>query len=127
MQLFLTIGKYFLIFTLLASSVAHIFYGQISDGFIPDFLPKQAVHIAAAIVETATAIAMLLPRYSRYGNGACLILMLAFLPLHTVDLFADAPVVGSTMAAAIRLGVQFLFVFWAYQLAMQSTKKIIES
>ncbi len=116
MQTFTLIGKYFLALTLLASPVAHLFYGELTDGFIPDFLPKRAVHIAAALLEIATAVAMLLPRYSRLGAWACLGLMLAFLPLHAVDVFREQPVIGSFTAALIRLPLQFLFVYWAYLL-----------
>jgi hypothetical protein len=40
--------------------------------------------------------------------------MLAFLPLHLMDVFKDAPAIGSHKAALVRLPLQFVFILWAW-------------
>jgi uncharacterized membrane protein len=43
------------------------------------------------------------------------LLMIAFLPLHIVDVFKDNPAIGSTTLAYIRLPIQFILIYWAWK------------
>lgn len=99
---------------LILGAVGHINSPEVSSGFIPDFLPKQLVHIAAAIVEAALGIGVFIKPYRKKALYGIFILMILFLPLHVIDLFRETPIIGSQTAAIIRVLVQFVFIFLAW-------------
>jgi len=99
---------------LILGAVGHVTSPEVSSGFIPDFLPKQLVHIAATIVEAALGIGVFIKPYRKRALQGICILMILFLPLHVIDLFREAPIIGSQTAAIIRVLVQFLFIFLAW-------------
>jgi uncharacterized membrane protein len=41
-------------------------------------------------------------------------MMLAFLPLHILDVFKENPAIGSHEAALVRLPLQFVLILWAW-------------
>jgi hypothetical protein len=43
-----------------------------------------------------------------------MILMIAFLPIHIIDIFRENPVIGSQVAALIRVPVQLLIIAGAW-------------
>lgn len=103
---------------LIGSAAGHIFSPEISTGFIPEFLPATPVHILTAIVEALLGVGLLIPRYRKHAFLGVFILMIAFLPLHVIDLFREAPVIGSEMAAIIRVIVQIgliLIALWGWR------------
>lgn len=79
--------------------------------FVPSFLPfaKPIVYISG-VLEIVFGVAYFIPKLRLIGAWGILILMLAFLPIHLMDVFADAPAIGSKTAAYVRLFVQFLFI-----------------
>lgn len=99
---------------LIFGAYGHISTPEMSNGFIPDFLPKSAVHILMAVIEASLGILTLIPRTRKYGLTGIFFLMIAFLPIHIIDLLSENPVIGSKMAAAIRLLVQFFLIFLAW-------------
>ena len=101
---------------------AHFANQALSSGFIPDFLPKQAVHIVTGIVEIALGIGLFIPQYRTQAAWGIFGLMIAFLPLHVMDLFREQPIIGSVKAAQIRVPVQFLFIFMAWFIAKNTDK-----
>jgi uncharacterized membrane protein len=82
--------------------------------FVPAFLPKLAIVYISGIVEIVLGIGAIIPRFRQIACMGILVLMLLFLPLHTLDVFVDNPAIGSHKAAMIRLPVQFLFIAWAW-------------
>jgi len=56
----------------------------------------------------------MIPRYRSLGTLGILLLMLAFLPLHVMDVFSDQPAIESHQLALIRLPIQFVFILWAW-------------
>lgn len=103
---------------LLISSVGHIVSPELSTGFIPQFLPVTPVHIAAAIVECALAIGLVIPTTRKWAFLGFFLLMLIFLPLHVLDLFQDKPVIGSFPAAVVRVVIQIVLIgsaWWGWK------------
>ncbi len=82
--------------------------------FVPDFLPQMAIVYLSGIVEIAVGLAVFIPKYRHWGTLGILILMLVFLPLHTLDFFSQNPAIGSHQAAVIRLPIQFVLIAWAW-------------
>ncbi len=82
--------------------------------FFADFLPKVALNYASGIAEIVVGIMVFIPKYRSWGTLGILCLMLAFLPLHLLDIFRENPAVGTHQIAVVRLPVQFLFIAWAW-------------
>ena len=95
--------------------------------FIPDFLPKEMVNYLTGIVEIAVGLCAFIPKLRSQGTLGILILMVAFLPLHIMDVFKDSPAVGSHQVALIRLPFQFVFIAWAWFIhkTQTSPRKVI--
>jgi uncharacterized membrane protein len=104
----------FLLF--IAGGLAHIYNPALSDGFIPSFLPKKAVHYLAAVMEFCLAIGLLFPQTRKWAAWGIIGLLCFFLLLHIQDLFRDQPVIGSKIAAFIRIPFQLIFIYFAWLL-----------
>lgn len=102
---------------LVAGGVGHQLSPETTGGMIPDFIPKPLAHGIATAVELGLGAMVLIPKTRRLGLIGFSVLMLAFLPIHVVDLLQDTPVIGSKMAAWIRLAVQFVFIGLGWRLA----------
>ena len=92
----------------------HFLNPDMYNPFIPDFMPKVLVNNASGALEIAVGIAAMIPRYRAWGTLGLHALMLAFLPLHVMDVFKENPAIGSHEMALIRLPVQFIFILWAW-------------
>ncbi len=92
----------------------HFINPEIYDPFIPDFLPKDLINYAAGVLEIMLGIGAMIPRCRSLGTLGILLLMLAFLPLHLIDVFKENPAIGSHEMALIRLPIQFVFILWAW-------------
>ena len=114
MNIIKTISTYLLALLFLAGAWAHIMKPEISDGFIPDFFNKKLVHIGAAIAELIAGVGILIKKWRKHAALLIIILLLAFLPLHVMDVFKEVPVIGSKTASYIRVPVQLLFISMAW-------------
>lgn len=108
---------------MILAGMMHFIKPHIYDLFIPDWLPKNTVNYITGIIEIVSGIATLLPRFRKCGTLGILCLMLAFLPLHTLDLFKQQPAIGSHQAALIRFPIQFILIFWAWFIYKNSKEK----
>ena len=82
--------------------------------FFPDFLPKEILNYIVGVLEIAVGVLVFIPQYRHIGTMGILYMMVAFLPLHILDVFSEHPAVGTHQIAMIRLPFQFLFILWAW-------------
>ena len=82
--------------------------------FIPDFLPKEIINYLAGILEITFGVGVFIPAFRSWATLGILGLMIAFLPLHIIDVFSDIPAIGSHQLALIRLPIQFVLILWAW-------------
>jgi uncharacterized membrane protein len=118
MKIFQIIVIFILAFLMLTGAFNHLYAPETYNEFIPEFFSKSLANILSAIAEAAIGIALLIPKYRKWGGLGFFLLMLAFLPIHIWDLTKDAPAIGSKVAAIIRTAVQFLFLaagWWIYK------------
>lgn len=94
--------------------INHFLKPEMYYPFFPDFLPKAALNYLVGALEIVVGVAVFIPRFRALGTLAILWMMLAFLPLHIVDVFRENPAVGTHQIALIRLPVQFVFILWAW-------------
>lgn len=99
---------------MILGGVMHFINPEMYNLFIPDFLPKNLINYAVGMLEMAAGIGAMIPRYRVTGTLVILLLMLAFLPLHIIDVFKENPAIGSEQAAFIRLPIQFVLIIWAW-------------
>lgn len=102
----------------------HVYAPEIYAPFIPDFFSESFANIVSAIAEGIIGIALIVPKYRRWGGLGFCILMILFLPIHIWDFTKEIPAIGSKLAAGIRLAVQFLFIaagWWIYKTSPKTT------
>ncbi len=99
---------------LLFGGVYHFINPVMYDPFIPDFLPKNLVNYGAGVLEITLGIGTFISRCRNLATLGILLLMIAFLPLHVIDVFKEHPAIGSHQAALVRLPLQFILILWAW-------------
>jgi uncharacterized membrane protein len=99
---------------LITAGINHFIRPAFYAGFIPDWLPLLTVNYATGIIEVALGFGMIIPRSRRSAGIGTLLLMVFFLPLHLLDTLRENPVIGSRLFAWIRLGLQFVLIYWAW-------------
>jgi uncharacterized membrane protein len=123
MKLFSKISRYLLAILFIAGSVGHILKPEVSDGFIPEFLPKNLVHYGTFAIELALGLCLLFNKFTKKASLFVVLLLLFFLGLHVVDCFRENPVIGSKMAAYIRVLFQFVFIYMGFVVNKNSVEK----
>ena len=105
---------------MILAGIMHFIKPHAYDNFIPDFMPKLLVNYGTGIIEILIGISTLTKRFRKLATLALLLLMIAFLPLHTIDLFKVQPAIGSHLLAIIRFPIQFILIVWAWFIHIQS-------
>jgi uncharacterized membrane protein len=93
------------------------------DNFIPDLMPKVLVNYVTGIIEILIGVGTITKIFRKQATLALLILMIVFLPLHTIDLFKVQPAIGSHLLAVIRFPIQFILIAWAWFIHVNSTSR----
>lgn len=99
---------------MIIGGVTHFVTPEMYGPFIPSFLPVNFVNMMAGVLEILLGIGLLIPQYNSRATLGLLVLMIAFLPLHIVDVFKEYPAIGTHEAALIRLPLQFILIIWAW-------------
>ncbi|MDA0347831.1 MAG: DoxX family membrane protein [Verrucomicrobia bacterium] len=97
--------------------INHFMHPEFYNPFIPDFLPKLWVNYATGLVEIILGAGLCIPACRRNSALGAMVLMIAFTPIHLLDLWSETPAIGSHKAAWIRIGVQGLFIAWMFWLS----------
>jgi uncharacterized membrane protein len=90
------------------------------NGFIPDFLPKLTVNYVFGFIEFVLGIGLFLNQTTKNAALGTFVLMLLFLPVHIWDLTKKRPAIGSKKLAIIRIPLQFLLMYCAYLIYINS-------
>jgi uncharacterized membrane protein len=102
--------------------INHFIKPEIYNSFIPDYLPKITVNYVMGFIEIALGIGLFVPKYRKVAVLGILILMIAFLPLHFLDIFKENPAIGNKTLAYIRLPLQFVLIYWSWLLKNKVAK-----
>lgn len=105
---------YLLSMMMLLGALGHIFAAAYYAPLIPDFIPEWFAHAFSIVAEGGLGIALLMPKYCKWGGLGFMVLMLVFLPLHMWDATKDVPAMGSQVAAIFRLVIQFVLIYMGY-------------
>ena len=99
---------------LIAGGVNHFLTPDLYLPFIPGGLPGLIIIYASGVIEVALGLGAFVPATRRLATLGILVLMIAFLPLHVMDVFKEHPAVGTHQVALIRLPLQFVLIAWAW-------------
>lgn len=124
-KIFKVLGFFFALF-IIYGGVQHFLKPDFYLPFVPSFLPlPMPIIYGSGVLEIIFGIAYFIPKFRYIGAWGILILMLIFLPIHVLDVFMDAPSIGSKTAAYIRLPVQFLFIALSWKMVNMSKPSVI--
>lgn len=91
--------------------VNHFLHPDMYAAFVPSFLSfTYPIIYGSGALEILLGILLVIPRYTYIAAYGLFALMILFLPIHIMDIFLDAPAIGSKTAAYIRLPLQFLLI-----------------
>jgi uncharacterized membrane protein len=99
---------------MIANGTYHFSKPETYFPFIPDFLPKSVINYCIAFLEISIGTAVFVPMLRPYALLALFVMMVLFLPIHIVDIFRQHPLIGTKAIAYQRLGLQFVFIIWAW-------------
>jgi uncharacterized membrane protein len=99
---------------LILGGISHFMNPLMYAGFFPEFALNPLINVLAGIAEIGLGIGALIPRFRPMATLGILLLMLAFLPLHIIDVLRENPAVGSHKNALIRLPFQLVLILWAW-------------
>lgn len=106
---------YILAVIIMLGGVSHFLTPEMFFPFIPEFLPAEFVNYASGLVEILVGLCYFIPSFRKFSALSMLILMIAFLPLHVIDVFVENPAIGSKTVAYFRLPIQFLLIYLAFK------------
>lgn len=99
---------------MLVGGIFHFVKPEIYDALIPNYLPKLAINYISGIVEIALGIGLFIPQTRKISAIGLFLLMIAFLPLHLIDIFAPHPAMGTMQIAIVRFVLHFGLIYWAW-------------
>jgi uncharacterized membrane protein len=110
------IGAYALGALMTAAGLAHFVITRKYLPIVPQFFPQRfTIVILSGAIELAAGIGLFFPGVRKESALVVLVLMLGFLPLHAWDLFRLRPAIGPHWVAAVRFGIQFVLIYWAWR------------
>jgi uncharacterized membrane protein len=114
MKIFKQILTYLFGVFMILGSYSHFTNPPMYAGFFPEYFPRDFINLMGGVVELLLGIGIFIPQTKSFTTLGILLLMLAFLPLHIIDVFKAHPAVVTHQIALIRLPIQFVFILWAW-------------
>ena len=96
------------------AGLMHFIKPEMYFPFIPNFLPKYALVYISGFIEFALGIMLFFKPTNKIAILGIFLLMIAFLPLHFLDIFQSKPAIGSHLLAIIRFPIQLLLIWMAW-------------
>ncbi|MGY0407182.1 MAG: hypothetical protein ACWIPJ_02330 [Polaribacter sp.] len=102
------------------TGIIHIIKPQKFKHFIPNFFPKNIVNYVVGVLEVSLALGLFFSETVKNTAIGIFILMVLFLPIHIWDATKTKPAIGSKKIAFTRIVLQFLLIYFAYLLVVNS-------
>lgn len=88
--------------------------------FIPSFFNKKLVNYIIGIIEFALGFALFFPITTKNASLGIIFLLIFLLPIHIWDVTRERPAIGSKSKAIIRIPFQFVLIYGAYFIYINS-------
>jgi uncharacterized membrane protein len=120
------IGRIAMGIMLLFTGSSHFFKTSEMVLMMPAFMPYKTlvVHLTGAM-ELAFAIALIIPRYSKWTAIVLIVFLLAILPANIIGSFKEVSLGGMEHGPTylyFRIPLQFLFIAWTYYFGIRLAK-----
>ena len=102
------------------AGIMHLIRPNFFKNFIPNFLPKLAVNYIFGVLEFILGLCLFFDSTIKNAAVGVFILLLIFLPIHIWDATKVKPAIGSKKVAFIRIPLQFLLMYCAYIIYINS-------
>lgn len=102
------------------AGIMHIIKPKVFKNFIPEFLPKLTINYIFGVIEFLLGFGLFLSLTVKNAALGIFILMILFLPIHIWDASKIRPAIGSKKVAYIRIPLQFLLMYCAYIMYINS-------
>ncbi len=109
------ISSFVLASFIILGGITHFIQPSLFLLFIPEFLPGNLINYLTGGAEIFIGFIFFFRPARLFATWAILFMMIAFLPLHIIDVFLDNPAIGSKTLAYIRLPLQFVLIYWAWK------------
>ena len=103
------------------AGVMHIIKPKIFKHFIPEGFPKKTINYIVGLVEFVLGLGLFFSQTVSNAALGIFILMIVFLPIHIWDVTKERPAIGSKRMAIIRIPLQFVLMYCAYLIYLEST------
>lgn len=97
------------------------FFAKVVPPFLADF--TMPIVYISGVIEIVIGLLLLTNKFQYEGALGFFLLMLAFLPLHIWDVFAENPFTGNQQNALVRLAMQFVLIGLPWKLKQLYSKK----
>lgn len=102
------------------AGVMHIIKPNVFKHFIPNQLPKKTINYIVGLVEFVLGLGLFFSQTVSNAALGIFILMIVFLPIHIWDVTKERPAIGSKRMAIIRIPLQFVLMYCAYLIYLES-------
>ncbi len=97
------------------AGVMHLAKPKLFKHFIPNFLPKLWVNYGIGIIEFVLGLGLVFSRFEKEAALGIFFLLILFLPIHIWDAFKKKPAIGSHYIAWMRIPLQFVLMYYIYE------------
>ncbi|MBL4604608.1 MAG: hypothetical protein JKY02_02795 [Flavobacteriaceae bacterium] len=102
------------------AGIMHIVKPKLFKHFIPDIFPKKLINYSIGIIEFTLGLGLFFSQTVEHSAIGIFILMVLFLPIHIWDVTKERPAIGSKKTAIIRIPLQFVLMYCAYLIYLNS-------
>jgi uncharacterized membrane protein len=102
------------------AGIMHVIKPEFFKHFIPNSLPKKAINYIVGLIEFSLGLGLFFSQTIKNAAIGIFILMVVFLPIHIWDVTKERPAIGSKKTAIIRIPLQFLLMYCAYLIYINS-------
>ena len=122
MDIFILVLKVIFGVLFMFAGIMHIIKPKIFKHFIPDVFPKKLVNYSIGLIEFGLGLGLFFLQTVEYAAIGIFILMVLFLPIHIWDVTKERPAIGSKKIAIIRIPLQFVLMYCAYLIYLNSSQ-----
>lgn len=120
MDIFILVLKIIFGVFFMFAGIMHIIKPKIFKHFIPDIFPKKLVNYSIGLIEFGLGLGLFFLQTVKYAAIGIFILMVLFLPIHIWDVTKERPAIGSKKMAIVRIPLQFILMYCAYLIYLNS-------
>ncbi|NVJ89562.1 MAG: DoxX family membrane protein [Flavobacteriaceae bacterium] len=102
------------------AGIMHFIKPKFFNGFIPKIFPKLTVNYIIGFIEFILGFSLFIDSFTKYGALGIIMLLFGLLFIHIWDYTKEKPAIGPKKIALIRIPFQFVLMYGAYIIYINS-------